>query len=217
MKLLHILFEFNNDYFINNYKSKSIKFYFCTNVIVIYFTNVIQTEFMVDRIKQIMELYELTPASFAETIGINRSNLTHLFSGRNQPSLDLAKKILHYYPDIKTEWLIMGMGNMLRNDEEKELTIKVQNEKRLQPETSEPDLFSTLSPIANVISGESPVVEKKELNEQIFDSHEVEKKGVPVIEKPIEKENKALISSLSVSKIVFFYSDNSFEVFHPNK
>jgi len=171
---------------------------------------------MVDRIKQIMELYQLTPASFAETIGINRSNLTHLFSGRNQPSLDLAKKILHYYPDIKTEWLIMGVGSMFRNDEEKELTLKAQNERKLQTETSEPNLFSTVSPVTNVIPKESPVVKEKEIDEEIYDSREVEKKAEPVIEKPVEKEIKASYPALSVVKIVFFYSDNSFEVFHPN-
>ena len=176
---------------------------------------------MVERIKQIMEYYKLAPASFAEVIGINRSNLTHLFSGRNQPSLDLAKKILHCYPDIKTEWLIMGVGNMFRNNEEKELVVKIQNEKRLQAEISEPDLFSAASPVTNVISEELPVAEKKEISEPVFDSREVAKKVTPVIEKPveklIEKESTDFPPSLSVKKIVFFYSDNSFEVFHPNK
>ena len=172
---------------------------------------------MVDRIKQIMEYYQLAPATFAEVIGINRSNLTHLFSGRNQPSLDLAKKILHCYPEIKTEWLIMGVGNMFRNDEEKELIVKIQNEKRLQTEVSETDLFSAASPVTNVISQESPITEKKEITVPISDSREVEKKAAPIIEKPIEKESKTPNPSLSVSKIVFFYSDNSFEVFHPNK
>jgi len=172
---------------------------------------------MVDRIKQIIELYELTPASFAEAIGINRSNLTHLFSGRNQPSLDLAKKILHYYPDIKTEWLIMGVGNMFRNDEEKELTLRAQNERKLQPEISEPDLFSAVSPPTNIMPKESPVAEIKKDDGQIFDSREVEEKPVSIIDKPIEKENKVHNPALSVAKIVFFYSDNSFEVFHPSK
>ena len=48
---------------------------------------------MVDRIKHVMEYYEETPAGFAEKVGVNRSNLTHLFTGRNQPSLDFAKKV----------------------------------------------------------------------------------------------------------------------------
>ena len=71
---------------------------------------------MVDRIKHVMEYYEETPAGFAEKVGVNRSNLTHLFTGRNQPSLDVARKILAKFPEISTEWLIMGMGDMFRTD-----------------------------------------------------------------------------------------------------
>ena len=154
---------------------------------------------MVDRIKQIMDFYKLSPALFAEQIGINRSNLTHLFSGRNQPSLELAKKILQSYPEIKTEWLIMGMGEMLRSIEDKEFTMKVQHEKTLHPELSEPNLFSN-PPLqqlhVNTITGESAVVEKNEIKSEILNSREVDK---------------------GVKKIVFFYSDSSFEIYHPNK
>ena len=173
---------------------------------------------MVERIKQIMEYYQLTPAALAEQIGINRSNLTHLFSGRNQPSLDLAKKILHCYPDIKTEWLIMGVGQMFRNDEEKEWELKVLNEKRLQKDPEPELLFNAPPPVTSVITVESPIVEEKEISEPIFDSPEVEKTAPvtpPVTVKVPEKESKLPHPALTVTKIVFFYSDSSFEVFHP--
>lgn len=71
---------------------------------------------MVERIKQLIDTLQVSHTQFAETIGINRSNLTHLFSGRNQPSLDLMKKILVAYPQVKTEWLIMGVGEMFTQD-----------------------------------------------------------------------------------------------------
>jgi len=69
---------------------------------------------MVDRIKQVMEYEQMSPTAFADKININRSSLTHIFTGRNQPSLDVAKKILTAFPEISTEWLIMGMGNMIQ-------------------------------------------------------------------------------------------------------
>jgi DNA-binding XRE family transcriptional regulator len=65
-----------------------------------------------------MEHYEETPAGFAEKIGVNRSNITHLFSGRNQPSLDFAKKVLTAFPEVSTEWLIMGVGKMIKDPAE---------------------------------------------------------------------------------------------------
>lgn len=69
---------------------------------------------MVERIKQVMDYEQMSPTAFADKININRSSLTHIFSGRNQPSLDIAKKILIAFPEISTEWLIMGMGNMIQ-------------------------------------------------------------------------------------------------------
>jgi len=70
---------------------------------------------MVDRIKQVMEYEQMSPASFADAIEINRSSLTHIFTGRNQPSLDVARKILKAFPEVRTEWLIMGVGQMLQD------------------------------------------------------------------------------------------------------
>lgn len=72
---------------------------------------------MIDRIKQVIEYSQLSSAAFADNIGISRSGLTHLLTGRNQPSLDVARKILAKYPELSTEWLIMGMGDMMRNEE----------------------------------------------------------------------------------------------------
>ena len=71
---------------------------------------------MIDRIKQVMDYSQLSTTTFADTIGISRSGLTHLLTGRNQPSLDVARKILAKFPEISTEWLIMGMGDMFRTD-----------------------------------------------------------------------------------------------------
>ena len=69
---------------------------------------------MINRIREVIDYSQLSAAAFADTIGISRSGLTHLLTGRNQPSLDVAKKILAKYPEISTEWLIMGMGEMMR-------------------------------------------------------------------------------------------------------
>ena len=69
---------------------------------------------MVDRIKEVMDYAQMSTSTFADKINISRSSLTHIFSGRNQPSLDIAKKILLAFPEVSTEWLIMGMGNMLQ-------------------------------------------------------------------------------------------------------
>lgn len=94
---------------------------------------------MVDRIKQVMEYEQMSPTAFADKININRSSLTHIFSGRNQPSLDIAKKILIAFPEISTEWLIMGMGNMVQEvPAPVETPVPVKNVDNMQ----QTDLFS---------------------------------------------------------------------------
>ena len=92
---------------------------------------------MIDRIKQVIEYVQLSPSAFADTIGISRSGMTHLLTGRNQPSLDVAKKILVKYPEVSTEWLIMGMGEMFRPEEQQ--NTKVNEIKAETPQKSYPD------------------------------------------------------------------------------
>ena len=84
---------------------------------------------MIDRIRQVIDYSQLSSSAFADTIGISRSGLTHLLTGRNQPSLDVARKILAKFPEVSTEWLIMGMGEMLRLDEQPvETSVEDMNE-----------------------------------------------------------------------------------------
>ena len=61
-----------------------------------------------DRIKLIIKANNETPSSFADTIGIKRSNLSHVLSGRNKPSLDFLSKIIISYPKVNASWLVTG-------------------------------------------------------------------------------------------------------------
>ena len=70
---------------------------------------------MISRIKKIMETKELNAAQFADEIGVQRSALSHVLSGRNNPSLDFMLKIKTAYPEINLDWLLIGSGNMMEN------------------------------------------------------------------------------------------------------
>lgn len=71
---------------------------------------------MVDRIKKVMEYKELNKSSFARTIGIDPSRMTHIFNGHNEPTLDMVRRIVVAFPDISSEWLISGVGNMVKGE-----------------------------------------------------------------------------------------------------
>lgn len=62
-----------------------------------------------DRIKLIIKANNQTPATFADEIGIKRSNLSHVLSGRNKPSLNFLSKIINTFPNVNASWLVTGV------------------------------------------------------------------------------------------------------------
>jgi transcriptional regulator with XRE-family HTH domain len=60
------------------------------------------------RITKIMEEQQLSSAAFADTIGVQRSSISHILSGRNKPSLDFVLKTIHAFPSYSADWLLFG-------------------------------------------------------------------------------------------------------------
>ena len=58
------------------------------------------------KIEQIIIDKGLSPSYFADTIGIQRSSISHILSGRNKPSLDIIQRILKVFADIDRDWLL---------------------------------------------------------------------------------------------------------------
>lgn len=63
---------------------------------------------MIERILALLKDKNLTPSQFADEIGIQRSGMSHLISGRNKPSLEFIMKVLNRFPDVKPEYLLFG-------------------------------------------------------------------------------------------------------------
>ena len=62
------------------------------------------------RIHELIAFYQLSSASFADQIGVQRSSISHILSGRNKPSLEFITKVLNAFPDIELLWLLSGVG-----------------------------------------------------------------------------------------------------------
>ena len=71
---------------------------------------------MNERLKQFLAMENLSPARFAEVMGIQRSGISHLLAGRNNPSVEFIQKMMTAYPDINYEWLILGKGRPYKSD-----------------------------------------------------------------------------------------------------
>ncbi|NOR28490.1 MAG: helix-turn-helix domain-containing protein [Lutibacter sp.] len=84
------------------------------------------------RLVIIMNYYDLSAASLAEKINVQRSSISHLLSGRNKPSLDFVLKILKAFPEVELYWLLNGSGEFPKKEKQLEQTptlfsIKEQN------------------------------------------------------------------------------------------
>jgi transcriptional regulator with XRE-family HTH domain len=104
---------------------------------------------MKDRLLKIIKHYNLTSSRFADELGVERSGISHILSGRNQPSFDFLVKLMKLYTEINPDWLIMGNGTMFRT------TVK-------EKSAIEPDLFGQI-PAKNIYekTAEIPVVNKE--------------------------------------------------------
>jgi transcriptional regulator with XRE-family HTH domain len=74
----------------------------------------VNTDDFVKRLEMLFEHFGLTAASFSDRIGVQRSGVSHLLSGRNKPSLDFVMKINHYFPEVDIFWLLNGTGDLLK-------------------------------------------------------------------------------------------------------
>ena len=63
---------------------------------------------IINRVKKIISANGLTSSSFADKIGVPRSSISHVLSGRNNPSLDLIIKILQSFDGISANYLLSG-------------------------------------------------------------------------------------------------------------
>ena len=63
---------------------------------------------LIERLQLLMKENELTASSFADKIGVQRSSISHILSGRNKPSLDFIAKIEANFNEVSFHWLLTG-------------------------------------------------------------------------------------------------------------
>lgn len=186
----------------------------------------------------------MSPTAFADSINVNRSSVTHIFTGRNQPSLDVARKILKAFPEISSDWLIMGTGAMLRQEPSPAVISPTaaapQDSIHQLPKTAggqQPDLFADLEEVAsdngesseipasgdgsrNPIPQSVPVAERTDYTnaEASLRPARRGRSGESQIQDTLSKRERILKSQSDrhLVRVVFFYSDRTCEVYNPS-
>ena len=67
-----------------------------------------------ERIEKVMCSLGLNARQFATEIHVQPGTISNMMSGRNNPSLEVMKRIMERYPTLNPEWLIAGRGEMWR-------------------------------------------------------------------------------------------------------
>ena len=86
-----------------------------------------------ERLQLILKMHNLTPSAFADKLGVQRSNVSHVISGRNKPSLDFLEKIILNFPRVNAHWLLTGQ---MSTSPEVKLEVKKEEEVVVEKEVS---------------------------------------------------------------------------------
>lgn len=146
-----------------------------------------------DRIEQLMEAEGLNSIQFANETGIKSATLSHILNGRNNPSLDVLKRILDRYRTVSSDWLFLGVGQMYRQKSQPQtlslFDISDENGSKSTNYTSKKDIVN------------SP--EKVDIQKNIED----EPKNVPETVHTVPEPPKL------IDKIIVYFSDNTYKEF----
>jgi transcriptional regulator with XRE-family HTH domain len=150
------------------------------------------------RLKKIIDYYGESASSFAEKIGVQRSSISHILSGRNKPSLEFVLKVLSAFPEVELYWLMNGKGKF---PVEKNVEAKIErqptlpNQNKIQTENSNQNLETN----SNLFSEEQNLFSKTD--------SKIEQPQNSEIQKIVNSEKK------EIERIVIFYKDGSFSNF----
>lgn len=151
----------------------------------------INSEDFIKRLEIILDYYGLNASSFADKIGVQRSSLSHLLSGRNKPSLDFILKILDVFPDVDLYWILNGKGSFPKSEIENKTNTPALTFDELTKESStekEIDLFT----------------------EQLPQKSSTEEKNTNTFLNTTEIKN-----SSEIDRIVVFYKNGTFKTYSP--
>lgn len=163
---------------------------------------------MVDRILYLLKQKNLTISQFADEIGIQKSGMSHLISGRNKPSLELILKILQRYPEVKPEWLLLGTGDQYSGSSKKENPVQPVGDNAKYASTG-----ATLFDIPEIVTGqaEGDPVSVEPDNGSVNPAVHIDPAPIPSTNPTGITEKKGS----GIDRVVLFFKDRTFMEYAP--
>ena len=174
-----------------------------------------------ERIELLMKCYNLSSSQFADKTGIQRASVSHILSGRNNPSLEVMLKIYESFPGLDMKWLMTGVGEEPVGD------VSVVKETETSPQVA--GLFSGFEnaadddnhlPFVNAVVSESvvPAVRKPRVQPEV---QRVSDTSAPQPEKRRAVQSRvaaqAPVAQRKIKEVRVFYTDGTYEVLVPER
>ena len=154
---------------------------------------------MKDRIRQIMESQHMTQQVFADYIGLGAATLSNIFNDRTRPTLNVVEAIKKKIPNINTDWLMFGSGEMFLQENSPSPTP---TDAPSSGQLSMFDFDASPSPTPQ------NVVPAPQNSNSVRTTHqEMVREELKIIDKPQRR----------VQEIRVFYDDQTWETFVPAK
>ena len=157
---------------------------------------------MKDRIRQIMESQHMTQQVFADSLGLGAATLSSIFNGRTRPTLNVVEAIKKKIPNISTDWLMFGSGDMYLPDLPQDDNPNQGAEYTSSNQNPMFDFQSSPSPTPQNAPSSTP-----NINGVRNTRLDLEYKEVKTIDKPARR----------ITEIRVFYDDQTWETFIPQK
>lgn len=164
---------------------------------------------MIQRIKSLISVKNLSASQFADLLGVQRSNISHILSGRNKPSLDFILKITEHFPSVSTEWLLKGKGEMFYLEEKREDSPPIQLDIPVEDAIFEKEAV-TEKP-TDLQSGKKDTSDEIETSAIKQESHREQNKKA----NPKADELSTITEEDEVEQVMVLYKNGSFKVYTP--
>lgn len=154
-----------------------------------------------DKIKQILVSKGYSPSHFADEIGVQRSSISHILSGRNRPSFDIIQKIIRRFPDLGFDWIL---------EEEKPAGIFRQAAPTTGSGFRKAETYMDQNHLSDQIDNTNRQYTNRSTRSEIAAYASASDK------EPLNTSADEPLQGKRVERILIFYSDGTFQEFNPS-
>ena len=180
------------------------------------------------RIKKVMDHYGFQQQAFATKLGVSPATISSIYNGRTKPTNNHVQAIHREFPEINTNWLLFGEGDMILHSvdqpsiagsgsiEQNVVSADKETASTFPPSTSEIPMFFS----EDMVQAASPVPNVQPV-------HAAPQRAMPAQGAPqrpaVGRASAAYQINANqfdkeprrVKEIRVFYDDGTFEVFAP--